>query len=179
MNENIFDDLEYDLGNIHIPPKKTIKISITSPEYMNELESYKQEIESNKEFRQRCKDDAKKRVEERGGEYGSFWVRYRDETPTPDMEFEDAVTMVLEALNREGVTAWGGDATYIVAQLIYKQYKDKKETEKELDTITDMLYDIREDTQLILDNPHPSIVDCGSANRINNKIDEILKKLEE
>ena len=70
---------------------------------------------------------------------GSFFDHYRDYRNLPDMSEDDAMVAVLEALNREGVTAWDGDATGIVVQLIMAQYKARKQAEEKLMQIREIL----------------------------------------
>ena len=68
------------------------------------------------------RDAARKRVEARGYQDGELQLKWRTAPPeTYDpREAEDAI---LEALNREGVIAWPGDAVSCVEQIVTAQAK--------------------------------------------------------
>lgn len=83
------------------------------------------------EERKRFYNEAKNRVEKLGYLFGDFQAKFRCASTLPDMmTYDDAMTMVLEALNWQGVVAWNGDATGIVAQLIMAQYERRKTEER-------------------------------------------------
>lgn len=109
-------------------------------ELKNKIKALEFEIKYWKDYKDQCWDEAKRRVEEKGFSFtGSFFDHYRDYRNLPDMSEDDAMVAVLEALNREGVTAWDGDATGIVVQLIMAQYKARKQAEEKLMQIREIL----------------------------------------
>ncbi len=96
-----------------------------------------------------------KEIRERHGGK-EWWPTYREDPdwgPTPDgLTENDALDAVMEALNQEGVDAWSGDGTGIVAQMLHQQYSKRKALEarlskmEELESERDMLRTVLDDT---------------------------------
>lgn len=73
-----------------------------------ELQNLKRDIgfyNSDKREKERYYNEAKKRVNDRGYEMGWFQGTFRNHNNLPDMTYEDALTLVLETLNWQGVPA--------------------------------------------------------------------------
>lgn len=78
--------------------------------------------------------DLVERIRRKHAGLPQWWPVFRgDHGDTPDgLTEQDALDAVLEALNSEGVYAWDGDATGIVAQMLYHQYEKRKLAERRL-----------------------------------------------
>lgn len=87
-------------------------------------------------FRRECLEEAEKRVRARGLRPGELQWKWRTGSsdfstgvPTKfeseDFSYEEAVDAILDALNREGISAWLGDGVLCVADMIAKQAQEK------------------------------------------------------
>ena len=88
-------------------------------------------------FRRECLEEAEKRVRARGLRPGELQWKWRTGSSdfgvgdpcsmyqSSDFDYYEAVDAILDALNREGISAWLGDGVLCVADMIAKQAQEK------------------------------------------------------
>lgn len=81
--------------------------------------------------------------------HSQHWPKFRGDPGYPPLPTEwdqnEVMDAVLEALNQEGVTAWNGDATGIVVQLIRAQFDRWKLAESENKKQAELIVGLRQD----------------------------------
>lgn len=74
------------------------------------------------------REDAERLVKHYGYEPGQLQAKWRTDPPEK-FDYQECMAAVLDALNREGIPAWNGDATGCVVQIVEAQAKRATELE--------------------------------------------------
>ena len=97
---------------------------------------------------------------ESAGMKPGMWARWRDNPPplntSKNIRIDEVVYAIIDALTQEGITAWNGDATGCVSQMIYAQMKNRR---KLFEALTRITFSETDDADTLRDIAKDSILD--------------------